>query len=227
MFAQFGALLDSILGADFPKIAGLTGLTFLILAVIPGRIQLGPVVIPARDALGRFVSIFLGIVLTAVPLVGLISDVTIGLINFSRNSDTPAIVEQPLPVGSLFIAPAYAGGQRFVVKVNQRTVTDTTKILDGVKSSLYVGDVNLKSPTTILLFASDARNAAQIRAGAALSEKKIADILSPTDIIFLGSLKQGDTRSFTVAGDTYVLKVETVLWYLVGDDIVTLSLTAN
>ena len=36
------SLFTSLLGADFPKVAGICGLLFILLGVAPGRLKLGP-----------------------------------------------------------------------------------------------------------------------------------------------------------------------------------------
>jgi hypothetical protein len=219
-------LVKTLLGANFPKVAGFAGFLFILLGVIPGEIRWGRLVFPRRDPLGRGLAIVLGTMFVAVPLLSLNFGSTIGFINVgsdstTENSNFPLNTQ---PTSNLFIGIAQAASRRGSYIIPQRTIADTTASLNSVPSAIYVGDVHLSDPTVILIFRSDNPNATMISTGRDYSEAEIREILSAPDIILLKSFKQGEQQTFSYNGKIYILKVDRVIWFLIGDDTVTLSI---
>lgn len=221
-----GEIAASILGADFPKIAGIGGLFFIVFGIIPGQIKLGPINLSQRDSIGRVVSICLGVFFAAFPLAGLYFGANIGLVSEGKPSSVVK-VEGGETSGSLLISPAYAQDNRYTITVSQRSVVDTTEVFSGSGSRLYAGDIHLSEPNLVLIFRADAPGAEQIANGAELDEARILSILSPQDIFFLQGLKQGDVKSVAVGQNQYTISVEKVFWYFIGDDSLVLSVSAN
>jgi hypothetical protein len=219
-------LVKTLLGANFPKVAGFAGFLFILLGVIPGEIRWGRLVFPRRDSWGRGLAIVLGTMFVAVPLLSLSFGSTIGFINVGGNStkEYPEFPSTTQPTSNLFVGTAQAASHRGFYTIPQRTSADTTASLNNVPSAVYVGDVHLSDPTVILIFRSDSPNATMIGTGRDYSEAEIREILSVSDIILLKSVKQGEQQTFSHNGKTYILKVERVIWFLIGDDSVTLSI---
>ena len=217
-------LVKALLGAQFPTVAGFAGLLFILLGLIPGEIRWGFLVFPRRDGLGRGLAILLGTAFVSVPLLSLHLNVTLGLFNFSSEPETEDI---STPSG-LLIGTAYAAAPRGdVYTVPQRTVVRTTGIMNGAPTALYAGDVHIKESIVILVFRSDGPNASKVGNGRDYNEDDIKGLLSSDEIIFLKSLRQGDQQSFLYNGASYLLKVEEVIWYLIGPDVVKVSITSQ
>ena len=211
----------ALVAADFPKVAGLFGLIFLSLGIINNRIVLGPVAIPRRDRVGRLASLVLGFLFACVPLIQLSWGSIVALYSPPTK---PSITETRSNGASLlFIGPANAAETRYKITAGQRSVLDASQMFRGKKVGLYVGDVHIKRPNTILFFNSAGQGAARIQAGTGFKEDDIRNALPAADIVFLASLTQGETRSFSVDRQKYTLTVESVIWSLLGDDSVTLS----
>lgn len=220
------AFVKDLLAADFPKVAGLFGLAFLCLGIVDSRIVLGPVTIPRRDRLGRMASLVLGVLFACVPLIQLSWGSVVAL--WSAPATNSITIEPGRTSGNFhFIAPANAAERRYKITAGQRSLLDASQIFGGRKVSLYVGDVHLKRPITIVFFKTAARGAATIQAGANLAEADIRAALAPADIVFLASLTQGDTRPFSADGRQYSLTVDSVIWSILGADSVTLSVKTD
>ncbi len=218
--------VKDLLAADFPKVAGLFGLGFLCLGIVRDRIVLGPVTIPRRDTVGRFTSLVLGFLFACVPLIQLSWGSVVALYS-PPTTNSITIETRPSGASLLSIGSANAAERRYKITAGQRSVIDASEMFRGKKVRVYVGDVHLKRPNTILFFNTSAPGAARIQAGTGLSEADIRNILPPADIIFLASLTQGGTRSFSVDRQQYTLTVESVVWSLLGDDSVTLSVKTD
>lgn len=221
--------MKTLLGADFPKVAGIAGLVFILLGVIPGEIRLGILIFPKRDRLGRRAAIVLGAIFAAVPVLSAVFDKTVGLFNLGGASATvnSIVPEATQPTSGLLIGTAHAALRGTSYTVPQRIVVDTTAILGGSPTAIYVGDIHLRDPTVILIFKSDGPNASRINSGKDYSETEIRGALSAAETVLLKSLKQGDRQTFSYNGKAYVLKVDKVIWYLIGEDVVTVSITAQ
>ena len=212
-------IVSSILGADFPKLAGVGGLFFIFLGVVPGAIKLGPVNVPRRDALGRGASLILGVMFAAVPIVGTYFGSTIGLINLGSPPPSQGIVKTGSASG-IFVNPAFAA-DRYTVTIGQRSVLDVSQIFGGAQTNLYVGDIHLEHPSLVALYHGAA---SRIPVGTEISEADLRDAIPSSDIVFLSGVKQGDKQTLTVDGRGYVLSVDKVIWYLIGDDSIILSI---
>jgi hypothetical protein len=210
-----GDIVSDILGADFPKVAGLCGLILVLLGVVPGRIW----IIPARDKPGRIAALILGCIFAGVPLAAAYFGSTIGLINPTERPPNGIVTEEPT-ASHILLSPAYAAGKRYTISAGQRSVTDTTTILQQA-SAVYIGDIHLSRPNLVLFFRPG--RGVEIDSGAGLDEDGMQARLSSDNIIFMDRLKQGDTRSFTVDSVRYTLRVDEVIWYIVGDDAILLT----
>lgn len=212
-------IVSSILGADFPKVAGVGGLIFILLGIMPGAIKLGPVNLPRRDNVGRTASLLLGVLFATVPIVGTYFGSTIGLINVGTPPPSDGIVKES-DAGVFFVTPAYAA-DRYTITVSQRSLLDTSQIFGGERSSLYVGDIHLERPNLVVLFRGDPD---RISTRLELKEADIRNALPSADVFFLGGVKQGDVQTFAVDGRSYTLSIDKVIWFLIGRDSMILSI---
>lgn len=215
--------VSTILGAEFPKIAGVGGLVLVVLGVAPGKLTVSKIVVPARDGIGRFLAVAIGFVFVSVPLIGFYFDTTIGLVNATpQNSIT--MEGEASPLGSLIIDRAYAAERRYSLNVGQDSMIDTAQIF-GPGTALYVGEIHLQAPNVVLVYRTGGRGADAIRAGVALDEARARSMLDPQAILFLGSLKQGDRTPLIVDGKRYMLEVDRVVWFVVGRNAMKLTIT--
>jgi hypothetical protein len=216
------SFLTALLAADFPKVAGVFGLAFLALGIINNKLVLGPVIIPRRDAVGRFTSLVLGFLFATIPFIQLYFGTSVAVYNPpAKNSitlETKVNESFQLAFGS-----AYAAERSYKITAGQRSVIDASEIFRGKKIAVYVGDVHLRRPITILFFNASSSGAATIKAGANLDEAAIRNTLSPADIVFLAAMTQGQRQSFTLDRQQFTVSLESVIWSLLGEDSVTLT----
>lgn len=223
MFESIGLILDSILGADFPKVAGLSGLGFIALGVIPGAVALGPIRIPRRDGMGRGTSIFLGAVFVLIPMLGLTYNTTITLTGASAENSVEVIEASP-EAGGLLISHAFAATGRYKISARQRSVVNLSKIFRGDPINMYVGDIKLQAPPTIAIFKKSG-SSSKIRNGANLNQADIKGLAPARDIFFNRQMNQGGQSNFSVSGVSYTIKLEQVMVSIAGANSVRITLS--
>lgn len=228
--------LTALLSTDFPKLAGFFGLSLLVLGiftgpiglgqVVVGPIKLGPIRLPARDTTGRVACFVFGFFFVCVLLIQLswgsiLALYTPTVINSvtSTNGDNG-----PRGLLDIVVSPAYAAGKTYRVTARQRSVTDVSQIFFGKKMDLYIGDVHLKRPNTVLFFNVPPNSATRIESGTGLDEAAIRKLLPPSDVVYSASLRQGQTETFRVNNRNFRLTVDKVVWSLFGDDYMTISI---
>ena len=180
--------------------------------------------------MGRVASLGLGFLFACVPLIQVFFGGTLAVYSPpTRNAVTVETKSTDAGQGILdfSIGSANAAEKRYKITVGQRSVIDVSKIFGGKMIAVYVGDIHLTRPNTILFFDKSAPGAARISTGVSLKEGDIRNILPPADIILLASLTQGRTQRFVVDQRRYTLTVDTVIWSIIGADSVILSVTSE
>jgi hypothetical protein len=218
-------ILRDLLGAEFPKLAGIFGFILVTLGITPSELNLRIVRIPPRDRLGRAIALAFGALCVLVPLLSAVFGNSIGLLNTAQpvsDSVATSTIKRESRAGGLLISSAIAQTRGITIDASQRSITELTQVFGGPPWALYVGDVHLSAPNVVLIFSKAGANTIKSKTNYTVDQLK--RLLSKENIIVLDKLRKGDTRNFSYANSTYVLKVDAIVWYLVGDDTISFSL---
>lgn len=207
-------VLNSLLGADFPKLCFIIGTAFFLLAIFGGGIVISTFKFPRIGKLPRIICGIMGALLILLPVASYFLNTTIGLYRVS--SGEPQGDKRVERIG--FVGTAEALTQP-VVKL---TITQRHKVILAVSEfaselTIYASDVNLKEPTNILLFRTG-QEREKWRDSKKINISELLSAVRGEDIILNVQAKKGNEFRFEFKGKNYVLKVTKVLWFIMGND---------
>ncbi len=214
-------ILNSLLGTQFPNLCFVGGILLFLIGIFDGGIKVKSLRLPKIRLAPRILSGVMGVALLTVPTGKFILDTnTLGLYHISELDSKEAILT--------FSTPAYAQENQEPIRL---TLPERHKIvLEGepFKGNLtfYVSDIHLKKPVKIFLFLTSTEQE-EWKDREEFIYNELKERINPKDIILEATVKEGVEISFNFADRKYTLRVNRIIWYLIGKNFIHFEIYAD
>lgn len=189
-------LIKILINASSDKLAFVGGLILeLVMVFCKKPVQLGSVRLPGIDRPGRI-------------MAGLIGTVLVGwaLFVWTATSD----------VGIFSVRPESES------EVLQQDQPKQVRLFTGEEIGVLAHSIKSRGPSRIVIFKVD--NITRGVLDREISYNSLVGRIGRNRIIWEESITQGGTYRFTYRGHTYTVRVDRVLWYVLGPDYVVLTI---
>ena len=216
-------IISGLLRTDFTKFCLIVGAVIFLIGASRGG-QLFRIKISLMDTIGRWACLIVGAILLFVPVISVFTGASIGLYGGNNPSSTGS---NQLDSG-IFFSSAYAQNNSGYIRVNQRQAVEfSIPNMEELATAVYVGDVHLNSPNTVLIFKNSEKYSDLFRKGVRIGEKQLLGRLDNSDIIANFQMVIKSSEIFTYKGVDIGIQLTDLRWNIIGADSVELKISAK